>query len=37
MVIVTMRIQTQTPDEDESRIFWKKIWGINKVTDKDAK
>ena len=25
-----------TPDENESREFWKKIWGINKVHNKDA-
>ena len=25
-----------TPDENKSREFWKKIWGINKVHHKDA-
>ena len=25
-----------TPDENESREFWKKIWGINKVHNKNA-
>ena len=26
-----------TPDENETREFWKKIWSINKVHNKDAK
>ena len=25
-----------TPDENESREFWKNIWGVNKVHNKDA-